>query len=224
MKIKDFPKDSLPREKLIHYGASNLSNCELLSIILSTGNKNENVLELSSKILSKYNLKKLSRINFNSLMKESGIGFAKSCKILSCFELGRRLSSFKEEAKVIIYSSEDVAKIFIPEMSFLEKEVFKAVFIDSKNQVLSSENIFVGTLNQSLVHPREIFKKALEENSAGVIFLHNHPSGDLTPSKEDITSTKELIKAGKILGIDVLDHLIVGGNNYLSMKDEKILF
>lgn len=224
MRIKEFPNNEKPREKLEKYGVTNLSNSELLAIILRTGNKEENVLELSNKIFSKYNLLQLSKTNLNQIQKEKGIGFAKACQILACIEIGKRLSSFSEKENPIIHNARDLARIFIPEMGNLNQENFKGIFLDANNRLLGHKTIFIGTLNESIVHPREIFKIALEENAASVIFIHNHPSGNLIPSEEDIKTTKELIEAGNLIGINVLDHLILGKNKYLSMQEEKLAF
>jgi DNA repair protein RadC len=224
MKIKNLAKNDRPREKLLNYGAKNLSDSELLAIILRTGSKKENVLELSGKIFSRYSLKKLSKLNLTSLQKENGIGFAKACQILACFEIGKRLVSFKGEEKIKIVSPSKLSKVFIPEMGSLDKENFKIVLLDSRNRIIKSETIFIGTLNESLVHPREIFKLAFEENAASIILLHNHPSGDVNPSEEDIKITKQLVSVSEIFGIEILDHLIIGENSYFSMKEKNLLF
>ena len=224
MRIRELPNNERPREKLAKCGVKNLSNSELLAIILRTGSKEENILELSNKIFGKYNLRQLSKLSLNQIQKEKGIGFAKACQILACFEFGKRLNSFNEEEKPIIKRAKDVAKLFLSEMGNLDKENFKGVFLDTRNKILRHETIFIGTLNESIIHPRDIFKIALEENAASVIFLHNHPSGNLEPSEEDIKTTKELIEAGNLLGINVLDHLIIGKNKYLSMQEEKLAF
>ncbi len=220
MNIKRLPSDERPREKLIKNGAKNLTNSELLAIILRTGSKKENVLELSNKFFKKYNLKSLSRLKIPNLKKQLGIGDAKACQIIACFELGKRLSSFKEGKKPLIKSAKDIAKLFVPEIGALEKEHFIGIYLDSRKRIIKQETIFVGSLNESVVHPREIFKIALDENAAAIILLHNHPSGDPSPSSFDIEITKELIKAGELLGIQVLDHIIIGGKTYVSLKEK----
>lgn len=223
MKLKDFPTEDLPREKLLKFGSKNLSNSELLAIILGSGTKNENVLEVSSRILSKYNLRKLSQTTLANLQKEKGIGFVNASKILSCIELGKRANAFVLDKSSKISCARDIANIFIPEMGSLESEHFKVVFLDSKNRIICSKTIFIGTLNESVVHPREIFKNAILENSANIILIHNHPSGDLTPSKEDLKTTRELVKCGEILGINVLDHIVIAENSFLSFLEEDLL-
>ena len=220
MKLKEFPTEDLPREKLSKLGAKNLSNYELLAIILGSGNKKESVLEISSKLLLKYNLKKISTLTLATLQKENGIGKVNASKILASIELGKRASSAVSEKSKKISCAKEIAEIFIPEMSCLESENFKVVFLNSKNQIINSKTIFIGTLNESVVHPREIFKSAILENSASIILIHNHPSGDLNPSREDIRTTKELIGAGEILGIPVLDHIIIGNNSFFSFLEE----
>jgi len=223
MNIKTLPSDERPRERLIKYGVKTLTSSELLAIILRTGNKKENVIELSNKFFKKYNLKSLSRLKISNLKKQLGVGDAKACQIIACFELGKRLSAFKEAKKPAIESAKDIAKLFIPEMNALEKEHFIGIYLDSRKRIIKQEIIFVGSLNESVVHPREIFKIALDENAAAIILLHNHPSGDPSPSSFDIEITKELIKAGDLLGIQVLDHIIIGGSKYVSLKEKGIV-
>lgn len=223
MKIKKIPSEDLPREKLIKNTSKNLTNSELLAIILGTGNKKENVIELSNKFFQKYNLKKLSKLSPSKLKKELGIGDAKACKIIACFELGKRLSSFKEDKKFQIKKAKDIAKLFLQEMSSLEKEHLKGIYLDSKQRIIKQETIFIGTLNESVIHPREIFRIALDENAAAVILVHNHPSGDPTPSSFDLKATNQIINAGKLLNIPVLDYIIIGGNKYNSLRDKNLL-
>lgn len=224
MRIKKLPSDERPREKLIKKGSKALSDSELLAIILATGNKKENVLSLSRKLFQQYNLKSLSKLNINKLKKQLGIGDAKACQIIACFELGRRLASFNDSKKpLLINCSKDIAKLFTPEMSILEKEIFKGIFLDSRKKMIKEETIFIGSLNESIVHPRDVFKIALDENAAAIILLHNHPSGDPSPSSFDIEITNEFVKAGIILGIEVLDHIIIGGKNYISLREKGLI-
>ena len=223
MNIKSLPFEERPREKMIKHGPRTLTDSELLAIILRTGNKKESVIGLSNKLFKKYNLRSLSRIKITSLKKQLGIGDVKASQIIACFELGKRLAAFKEDKKPIIKNAKDIAKLFLPEMSVLEKEHFKGIYLDSRKRIIKQENIFVGSLNESVVHPREIFKIALDENAAAVIILHNHPSGDPTPSSYDIEMTKELIKAGDLLGIQILDHIIIGGKKYVSLREKALI-
>lgn len=221
--MKSLPFDERPIEKLIKNGQKILTNSELLAIILRTGNKKESVLGLSNKLFNKYNLKSLSRIRTASLKKELGIGNVKACQIIACFELGKRLAAFKEDKMPVIKNAKDIAKLFVPEMGSLEKEHFKGVYLDSRKRIIKQENIFIGSLNESIVHPREIFKIALDENAAAIIILHNHPSGNPSPSNSDIEITKELVKAGNLLGIEILDHIIIGGKKYVSLKEKGLI-
>lgn len=221
--IKDFPLEERPRERLIKTGPKSLSNAELLAIILRTGNKKENVLELSKRLIKEHNLKTLSRIRVNSLKKTFGIGQAKACQLIACFELGRRMSCLKHGKNYTINSAKNIATILMPELSNLKKEHFIGIFLDSRKRIIKKETIFIGSLDSSIIHPREIFKIALAESAAAVILAHNHPSGDPKPSQEDIEITKQITKAGEILGIQVLDHIVIGDNKFVSLK-EKGLF
>jgi len=220
LKIKDLPFEERPREKLTKHGPKALTNAELLAIILRNGSKKDNVLELSKKLFKENSIKSLSRKRINSLENVFGIGKAKACQIIACFELGRRLSAFKEQLNPRVNNAQDIVKIAMPEMSSLKKEHFKGIFLDTRKRIIKEETIFIGSLNASVVHPREIFQVALEENAAALILLHNHPSGDPKPSEEDIEITKELVQAGNILGIEVLDHIVIGNKRYFSFREK----
>jgi DNA repair protein RadC len=220
VRIQDIPEDERPRERLIRSGPESLSNAELLGIILRTGSKEENVVSLCSRILSEYSIKQLSLANVTRLMQVHGIGKAKAAQIAAVFELARRLETFVEEPKRKICSPKDVYALMYPKMREQKKEKFITLYLDTKNQILKEEVISIGSLNASIVHPREVFKSALMESSASVIMIHNHPSGDPSPSREDIMVTEKLVEGGKLLGIDVLDHIIIGDGRYVSLKDE----
>ena len=220
MKIKDLSIEERPRERLIKHGPKTLSNAELLAIVLRQGSKKENVIELAHRLLQNYQLTSFSKRNITTLKKLSGIGEAKACQLVACFELGKRLSAFNKEKKVQINSAKDVAKLLLPEMSTLKQEYFKGIYLDARKCLIKEETIFIGTLNTSVVHPREVFEPALREGAAGIIVVHNHPSGDPTPSDEDLEVTKQLIEAGTVLGINVLDHIIIGDKKFCSLKDE----
>ncbi len=219
--IRDFPSEEKPRERLVKYGEPSLSNSELLAIILGKGTKEKNVLELSGEILSQNNLKKLSTQNVVSLSNIKGVGFAKACQIVACFELGRRLASFSEETKPIITCAEDIYKIIHPKLREEKKENFLGVFLDTRKRIIKEETLFIGTLDSSIIHPREILRSAIKESAAALIVVHNHPSGDSSPSNEDIEITKRIINAGEIIGIPLLDHIIIGDNNYVSLRNFK---
>lgn len=219
LRIHDMQKEERPRERLIKYGASSLSDSELLAIILRVGSRKENVITLSQRILKEYNLKQLSRVNLNHLMKIHGIKQGKAAQIAACFEIARRLESFDDTEKPKITSPEDVYRRIYPELREQKKENFIELCLDTKNYIIKEETISIGTLNANIVHPRDVFKTAIEESAASIIVAHNHPSGDPTPSREDIEITKKLIEAGKIIGIEVLDHIIIGDGRHLSMKE-----
>ena len=219
IKIHDLPKDERPRERLIKNGASALSDSELLAIILRTGSRQENVINLSQRILKEYSIKQLSQINLTQLMKIHGIKESKAAQIAACFEIARRLESFKDGDKQKINSPEDVYRRIYPKMREQKKELFIELCLDTKNQVIKEETISVGSLNANIVHPREVFKLALAESAAHIIVAHNHPSGDPTPSREDIEITKKLVQTGNIMGITLLDHIIIGDGRHFSMKE-----
>jgi DNA repair protein RadC len=220
VRIQDIPEEERPRERLIRNGPESLSNAELLGVILRTGSNKENVVSLSSRILSEYSIKQLSLANVSRLMQVHGVGKAKAAQIAAVFELSRRLETFVEEPKRKICSPKDVYTLMYPKMREQKKEKFITLCLDTKNQILREEVISTGSLNASIVHPREVFKSALMESSASVIMIHNHPSGDPSPSREDIMVTEKLVEGGKLLGIDVLDHIIIGDGRYVSLKDE----
>ena len=219
IRIHDLPKDERPRERLIKNGASTLSDSELLAIILRTGSRQENVINLSQRILKEYNIKQLSQINLTQLMKVHGIKESKAAQIAACFEIARRLESFNDEDKQKISSPEDVYRRIYPKMREQKKELFIELCLDTKNRVIKEETISVGSLNANIVHPREVFKLALAESAAHIIVAHNHPSGDPTPSREDIEITKKLVDTGIIMGITLLDHVIIGDGRHFSMKE-----
>jgi len=220
VRIQDIPEEERPRERLIRNGPESLSNAELLGIILRTGSKEENVVNLCSRILSEYSIKQLSLANVSRLMQVHGVGKAKAAQIAAVFELARRLETFVEEPKRKICSPKDVYALMYPKMREQKKEKFITLYLDTKNQILKEEVVSIGSLNASIVHPREVFKSALMESSASVIMVHNHPSGDPSPSREDIMVTEKMVEGGKLLGIDVLDHIIIGDGRYVSLKDE----
>jgi len=218
--IREMSPGEQPVERLFTMGPQALSNGELLSCIIRTGSTGENAISLSNRILSELgNLKQLSVASPSQLIRINGIKKKKASQIIACFEIARRLESFKEEAKPKINSPEDVYRRLYPAMRESKKEHFIELCLDTKNQILKEETVSVGSLNANIVHPREVFKTALAESAAHIIVVHNHPSGDPTPSREDIEITKKLVEAGKIIGIDVLDHVIIGNDRHFSMKE-----
>src|SRR3989338_2663724 len=219
MKIKDLPRIERPREKLEKYGPEKLSNSELLAILLRTGSKGVNVVELSNKILKKFSGDGLAKANFKELKNTFGLGSAKACEIMACFELGRRL--LKDKKAVLILSPKQVFEES-RDLRNNKKEHFVVFYLDTRNQEIKRETISMGTLNANLVHPREVFEPAIKNNAAQIIVAHNHPSGDAEPSADDLAITKKFAEAGKILGIEVLDHVIVATDKFLSLKEKGI--
>lgn len=217
--MKDIPLNDRPREKLFDFGAEVLGNDELLGILISSGNKQMDVMSISRRILEKYDFRRMSRLSVSALEKELGIGRAKACQIVACFEMGRRAASVRDK-NAVINSAEDVVKSFGSDMIDLGSEHFKVVYLNVRRKVLCCKTLFIGTLDESVVHPREVFKVALELGAAGVILMHNHPSGNPEPSREDISITKRLVEAGKIMGVEVLDHVIIGRSGYCSLAED----
>lgn len=222
--IKDFPKEERPRERFIHYGPNSLSNQELLAIILRTGTKRESVLQLSQRLISEFQgLRMLMNASLEELTRIKGVGEAKAIQLLAAIELGKRIANMKNEERYVIRSPEDGANYVMEEMRFLTQEHFVCLFLNTKNEVIHKQTIFIGSLNASIVHPRELFKEAFRRSAASMICLHNHPSGNPMPSREDIEVTKRLAECGKILGVEVLDHIIIGDKRYVSLKEKGYL-
>src|SRR3989338_9863035 len=220
MPIKDLHKIEQPREKLEKYGVSKLSNEELLAILLRTGPEGTGVLDLAKQIFKKFQGTKLADTNFEELEKVHGLGPAKASEIVACFELGRRLLQNKKSA--LLLSPQDVWDQ-LKDIRDNKKEHFVIFFLDSRNQEIKREVVSIGSLNANLVHPREVFEPAVRHLAAQVIIAHNHPAGDPSPSQEDSEITKQLVEAGKLLGIDVKDHVIVSKTNHFSFKEHKLL-
>lgn len=222
LSIKDLPEEERPRERMRHYGAEMLSNAELLAIIISTGSKNESALSLCQRVLSEKGrtdgLSFLFDMSVEELANIKGIGIAKASKLKAVAELGRRFEIDKKQFNPVIKSPTDVAQVLIPKMRDLKVEHFQIVHLNIKNRILKIEDVSVGTINASIVHPREVFRKAIKDGSAALILVHNHPSGECDPSREDIALTKRLCEVGELIGIRVLDHLIIGGGDYASLK------
>lgn len=215
------PMSERPREKMAKQGAECLSNQELLAILLRTGTKTESVLQLSQRVLFYYDgLKLLKEATIEELQSINGVGKAKALELRAALELGRRIYTFQDDERYVIRSPEDVADYVMEEMRFLTQEHFVILCLNTKNQVIHRQTLFIGSLNSSIVHPRELFKEALRRSAASVICLHNHPSGDPSPSSEDIEVTTRLTECGRILGIDVLDHVIIGDRKFTSLKEK----
>ncbi|MFA4817428.1 MAG: DNA repair protein RadC [Parcubacteria group bacterium] len=220
MKLGEMPKSDRPREKLVKYGAGKLSNTELLAIILGSGVKGLNVIELANKILKKFGSDKLKNAQYDDLKKTFGLGQAKACEIIACLEFGKRL--LKDKPEKLVLQPEDVYRE-LRDLRQNKKEHFVVFYLDTHSREIKRETISIGTLNANLIHPREVFESAIKNNAAQIIVAHNHPSGIVDPSEDDIKITKRLVDAGKLLGIDVLDHIIVGDAGYFSFKNKNII-
>ena len=224
-RIKELPAGERPRERLRESGSASLSNSELLAIILRTGTAWENVLGLAARTLARFGgLVGLARASFGELCAERGIGEAKAAQLKAALELGKRLASTQPEERAVVRSPQDVANLLMAEMGFLDQEHLRVVLLNSKNQVMAVPEVYRGSVNTSLIRASELFREAVRENCPAVIVVHNHPSGDPTPSAEDVQVTEQIVAAGKLLDIEVLDHLIVGQQSYASLKERGLGF
>ena len=227
MKIKDLPFSERPRERLMKIGVENISNEELLAIIIKTGTREKSVKEIACEVLKKINgLNNLNNISYNTFIDIKGLGYIKTIEIMAAIELGKRIYEEKEKIDTIIYNN---PKVIYENNKFLfnkkKQELFYCLYLDSQSKLIERKLLFMGTVNQSIVHPREIFKEAYLTSASGIICMHNHPSGNITPSEEDVFLTKSLVEIGKIQGINIVDHLIIGKDNYYSFYDnQKDLF
>lgn len=223
--IKDLPVSERPRERLEHYGAGALSTAELLAILLRSGVSGESVLRLAERLLIRYGgLTGLAQASFAELCQEKGVGPAKVTQIKAALELGRRLLVASPQERPQVRSPADAANLLMLEMGLLEQEHLRVVLLDTRNRVLEVHTVYVGNLNTSVVRVGEIFRQAIKANSAALIVVHNHPSGDPTPSPEDIAVTEQIVMAGRLLNIDVLDHLIIGQQRFVSLKERGLGF
>ena len=224
--VRDLPKEERPREKLIQRGAASLSDTELLAILLRTGTSSVSVLHLAEEVLAKYQdkgLVSIMNISPQEIASVHGVGLAKAATIVAAVELGRRLSTRAAQKLEKIEGPEDVARYASPLLRFEQKEHFLVMLLDVRNRVLAMPTISIGSLTASVAHPREIFRETIRYSAANMILIHNHPSGDPTPSREDIQITKQMMKAGEIMGIPVLDHIIIAGDGFLSLKEADCL-
>ncbi len=217
LRIRDLPEEKKPREKLRKYGPASLKNYELMAVILGKGTRREGILELSKRIMSQYgNQAVLSRGNVDILEKVLGLSPVQACQVVAAFELGKRM--FGRTTEVFLRSPEEVFE-YTKDMARLKKEHLRGLYLDTRNKLIRDEIIAIGTLTASLAHPREIFHPAIESHAAAILLVHNHPSGDPLPSDDDIELTKQVHEASKIVEIDVLDHVIIGSQNYYSLKE-----
>ncbi len=219
--VRDVPLEERPRERLLKQGPEMCSNQDLLSILLRTGTKEESVLHLSQRVLQTIGgIANLREASVEELCKIKGVGPTKAVQILASIELGRRSVVGKREEGMAIRSPKDGADYVMEDLRHLSQEHFVALYLNTKNQVIHQQTIFIGSLNASIVHPREVFKEALRRSAASLICFHNHPSGNPTPSHEDIEVTKRLVKCGELLGIELLDHIIIGDKKFISLKEK----
>jgi DNA repair protein RadC len=223
--VKEMPLEERPRERMMHVGPQAMSTAELLAIILRVGVGGENVLTLAQRLLASFEgLGGLARAEFSQLAAVRGLGTAKSAQILAALELGRRLMAESPEERWQIRAPSDAAHILMPKLGFQEQEHFVVLYLDTRNRVTDQETLYIGSLNTSLVRIAEVFRGAVRRNCAAVIVAHNHPSGDPTPSPEDVTLTRRLVDAGKLLEVDVLDHLVIGNNRFISLRERALGF
>ncbi len=222
-KIKDMPKHLRPRERSMDVGMNNLSDQEVLAIIIRSGYREHTAIDVSMNLLHRYgSLKNISQLTVEELCKIKGIGKDKGIMLKAAFEMGRRSKIEKIDKKQIL-SSKDASIVLENNLRGLNKEHFIILMLNTKNFLLGIETVSIGSLNSSIVHPRELFKSAINKSAAAIILAHNHPSGDATPSREDIEVTKRIKSGGQLLGIDVIDHIIIGDNSYYSFKEEKMI-
>jgi DNA repair protein RadC len=220
-RIKDWPEDERPREKLLALGPQYLSNSELLAILFRTGSRRHTAVDLAKTLLQQYGeLHTLANMDFRKFSQLKGVGSAKALTLAACFEIARRIASLPQVSKLKITSPEIVFQKYGPHLAALKKEVFLVLLLNSANILLRDQRISEGTLNASLVHPREVFQPAISELAAAIILIHNHPSGEKQPSAEDRNITQRLASVGKLLDIPVLDHIIIGREGYFSFKEE----
>ena len=224
--IRDLPQGERPRERLREFGPKSLSNTELIAILLRTGLQGENVLALSSRLLARFDgLAGLGRVSFAELCAERGLSEAKSSQLMAALELGRRFVSLAPQERAVINSPQDVANLLLAEMSVLDQEHLRVLLLNTRNDVLGIQEIYVGNVNSSVIRASEVFRPAVQANAPSIIVVHNHPSGDPAPSSQDVDITKELISAGKLLGIELLDHVVQGSANcFVSLNERRLAF
>src|SRR5690554_2593019 len=218
-RIMDMALNERPQERLLRYGAESLSNSELLAVILRTGTREENIIQLSQKVITVFNgINGLLEASQDDLMKIPGIKEAKASQILSVAEMAKRFQTYRSEDSYKINTPGDAADLLMVELREYKQEVLKVLLLNTKNMVIGAFNASVGSLNSSIVHPREIFKEAIRKSAASIIMVHNHPSGDPSPSSEDLAATGRIKEVGKIIGIELLDHIIIGDGKYISLR------
>lgn len=225
MQIKGLPTEERPREKLLYQGKESLSNGELLAILLRSGTREKSALELAGEIISmtEDGILYLEECSPEELAAVKGIGTAKACQILAAVELGKRVSTCPRRQKSVIGSPGDIVRLVMEKMRYYKKEHFCVMLLDTKGKIIEETEVSVGDLNSAMIHPREVFIQAIRRSAAAVVLIHNHPSGDPSPSREDIETTHRLMESAMILGINILDHIIIGDGVYTSMKSEGLM-
>jgi len=223
--IKEMPQEERPREKMMKYGVSSLSNIELLAILIGSGTRDTTALSLAARIISleKDGISFLGHCLPQDLCAIKGIGMAKSCQIVAAIALGKRIATRPRGKRLRINSPDEIAALFMEELRYLKKEFFRVLLLNTKNEIIGMEDASIGNLNSSIVHPREIFCSAIKKSASSMIVVHNHPSGNPKPSQNDLDVTVRLVEAGKLLGISVVDHLIIGDGVYISLKEKGLL-
>ncbi len=218
--IRDLPASERPRERLEQYGPESLSTAELLAIVLRVGSRGESAIRLAERLLSQFRgLSGLARARVPQLAALPGMGLAKASQVKASFELGKRLAASVDGARPVVRGAADAAALVMEELRHKEQECLAAVFLDTRNQVICTRVLMIGTLTGSPAHPREVFREALAQGCASLIVCHNHPSGDPTPSKDDVALTARLVQAGELMGVPVLDHIVVGDGRYVSLRE-----
>lgn len=223
--VHDLPKSERPRERLLKLGPEVLSAQEILAVILSRGTTGKSVMNIAQELLSKFgNLKAIASASIEELCQIDGIGQAKACQIKAALELGKRAEGYPEDlSKIEIKTTQDVLRVVRPKLKDKKKEYFLLLLLNSRNQLIRPVDISIGSLDATVVHPREVFKEAIAASAASVICVHNHPSGNPEPSNEDLNLTKRLVQVGNLLGIEVLDHIIIGAQGYYSLKSHNLI-
>jgi DNA repair protein RadC len=220
MSVKDLPPEDRPRERLYHVGAAELSLQELLAVVLGRGTRGASALALAFRLLERFgDINSLGRAGLDDLKKVPGIGFVRACQLVSAFEIGKRFAREPGARVTAIRGPGDIARLFVDDMKHLDKEHFKAALLNTKNQILRVVTVSIGSLNASIVHPREILKPAISASAASIILVHNHPTGDPTPSREDVDFTRRFAGCCELIGIQLLDHVVIGSNGYRSLKE-----
>ncbi|WP_026263470.1 RadC family protein [Paenibacillus sanguinis] len=222
--LRDLPAEERPRERMLQYGAGALSHAELLAILLRTGTRQESAVHIAQRMLTVAGgLRGLVDLSLDEMVHTKGIGPVKAIQLKAGIELGRRLAKTRLPESETIRSPQNVSELLMEQLRYLQQEHFVCLFLNTKNHIIAQETLSIGSLNASIVHPREVFRAAIKCSSASIVCAHNHPSGDPTPSPEDILLTRRLCEAGEIVGIDVLDHIVIGDGKFVSLKEQGLM-